>query len=185
MCVNDALFYQILLYVFFQILGKGSFGLVIRGRWRGIDVAIKIFQTEQDHSAFFNELRQSSRVEHENIIKLYGASTQPPFIFLVMEYAENNSLYKLLHKTKPQLPYNSGHAISWAIQCARGVAYLHNMQPKPLIHRYVKVRKYVQSVKNETVLIGEKSKIHQTIFKNFSLKEASLNHFCMIVSISP
>ena len=49
-----------------------------------MDVAIKIFQTEQDYSAFSNELRQSSRVEHENIIKLYGASTNAPFIFLVM-----------------------------------------------------------------------------------------------------
>ena len=78
---------QILLYKYvfqFQILGKGSFGVVIRGKWRQVDVAIKIFQTEQDYSAFSNELRQSSRVEHENIIKLYGASTNAPFIFLVM-----------------------------------------------------------------------------------------------------
>ena len=54
-----------------------------------------------------------------------------------MEYAENGSLYKFLHKMKPLLPYHSGHAISWALQCAKGVEYLHNMQPKPLIHRYV------------------------------------------------
>ena len=122
---------------FFQPIGKGTFGTVIRGKWRHSDVAIKIFQTEQDYSSFRNELRQSSRVEHENIIRLYGASTQPPCIFLVMEYAENGSLYKFLHKMKPLLPYHSGHAISWALQCAKGVEYLHNMQPKPLIHRYV------------------------------------------------
>ena len=120
---------------FFQPIGKGTFGTVIRGKWRHSDVAIKIFQTEQDYSSFRNELRQSSRVEHENIIRLYGASTQPPCIFLVMEYAENGSLYKFLHKMKPLLPYHSGHAISWALQCAKGVEYLHNMQPKPLIHR--------------------------------------------------
>ncbi|XP_025160622.1 mitogen-activated protein kinase kinase kinase 7 isoform X2 [Harpegnathos saltator] len=28
--------------------------------------------------------------------------------------------------------------MSWALQCARGVAYLHNMKPKPLIHRDLK-----------------------------------------------
>jgi mitogen-activated protein kinase kinase kinase 7 len=25
--------------------------------------------------------------------------------------------------------------MSWALQCAKGVAYLHNMKPKALIHR--------------------------------------------------
>lgn len=68
-----------------------------------MDVAIKIFQTEQEHAAFLVELRQLSRVEHENIIKLYGASTQPPYIFLVMEYAENGSLYKVKHFTLPKM----------------------------------------------------------------------------------
>ena len=86
-------------YVFqFQILGKGSFGVVIRGKWRQVDVAIKIFQTEQDYSAFSNELRQSSRVEHENIIKLYGASTNAPFIFLVMVKITIYSQIYLLRK---------------------------------------------------------------------------------------
>lgn len=37
---------------------------------------------------------------------------------------------------KPEPKYNLGHAVSWTLQCAEGVAYLHNMKPKPLIHRY-------------------------------------------------
>ena len=45
----------------FQMLGKGSFGVVLRGRWRQMDVAIKVFQTEQEHAAFLVELRQLSR----------------------------------------------------------------------------------------------------------------------------
>ena len=78
------------------------------------------------------------RVDHPNIIKLYGASTQPPYVFLVMEFAECGSLYKVLHQLKPQVPYHSGHAVSWCLQCAKGVEYLHNMKPKPLIHRDLK-----------------------------------------------
>lgn len=42
--------------------------------------------------------------------------------------------YSVLH-CEPQPHYTVGHAMSWALQCARGVAYLHNMKPKPLIHR--------------------------------------------------
>ena len=40
------------------------------------------------------ELRTLSRVEHKNIIRLYGATTQLPHVILVMEYAECGSLYR-------------------------------------------------------------------------------------------
>lgn len=86
--------------------------------------------------AFTIEVRQLSRVIHPNIVKLYGACTKNP-VCLVMEYAEGGSLYNVLH-CNPQPQYTAGHAMSWALQCARGVAYLHNMKPKPLIHRDLK-----------------------------------------------
>ena len=63
--------------------------------------------------------------------------TLPPDVYLVMEYAECGSLYKVLHQVKPEIAYNSGHAISWCLQCAVGVQYLHGLKPKPLIHRFV------------------------------------------------
>lgn len=54
-----------------------------------------------------------------------------------MEYAEGGSLHSFLHGTaKPY--YSAAHAMSWACQCAEGVAYLHGMRPKPLIHRDLK-----------------------------------------------
>lgn len=44
-------------------------------------------------------------------------------------------MFLVLH-CKPEPQYNLGHAVSWTLQCAQGVAYLHSMKPKPLIHRY-------------------------------------------------
>ena len=44
----------------------------------------------------------------------------------------------MLHQTKPQIPYHSGHALSWCLQCALGVEYLHSLKPKALIHRDLK-----------------------------------------------
>ena len=124
-----------------ELLGKGSFGTVYRAVWRtpegAKEVAIKYFETDLEKAEFHVERRQLARVNHPNIIRLFGACTSH-FILLVMEYAECGSLYKVLHQAKPQPEYSAGHAVSWALQCAKGVAYLHSLKPKPLIHRDLK-----------------------------------------------
>lgn len=73
-------------------MGKGSFGVVWKGKWRGRYVAIKHINTEGERRAFAVEVRQLSRVSHPNIVRLYGACTKDP-VCLVMEYAEGGSLY--------------------------------------------------------------------------------------------
>lgn len=83
------------------------------------------------------QVRQLSRVAHPNIVALFGACTKRPHVCLVMEYAEGGSLYNVLH-CNPKPHYTAAHAMSWARQCAEGVAYLHAMRPKPLIHRDLK-----------------------------------------------
>ena len=44
----------------------------------------------------------------------------------------------MLYTLKSQVAYHSGHAVSWALQCALGVEYLHGLKPKPLLHRDLK-----------------------------------------------
>ncbi|PWA21862.1 hypothetical protein CCH79_00017572 [Gambusia affinis] len=102
------------------------------------------------------KLRQLSRVNHPNIVKLYGSCKSP--VCLVMEYAEGGSLYNgesrysavhggvcdcvllftVLHGAEPLPYYTASHAMSWCYQCSQGVAYLHGMKPKALIHRDLK-----------------------------------------------
>ncbi|XP_052808461.1 mitogen-activated protein kinase kinase kinase 7-like isoform X2 [Mya arenaria] len=122
---------------FYEIVGKGAFGVVSRAKWRSKDVAVKIIETESEKKAFLTELKQLSRVNHPNIVKLYGACSRAP-VCLVMEYAEGGSLYNVLHGVGPQPTYTAAHAMSWALQCANGVEYLHSMKPKALIHRDLK-----------------------------------------------
>ncbi|XP_035176629.1 mitogen-activated protein kinase kinase kinase 7 isoform X1 [Oxyura jamaicensis] len=55
-----------------------------------------------------------------------------------MEYAEGGSLYNVLHGAEPLPHYTAAHAMSWCLQCSQGVAYLHSMKPKALIHRDLK-----------------------------------------------
>ncbi|XP_068999643.1 mitogen-activated protein kinase kinase kinase 7-like [Embiotoca jacksoni] len=117
-------------------VGRGTFGVVFKAVWKGKDVAIKTIESDNERNAFLVELRQLSRVNHPNIVKLYGSCDDP--VCLVMEYAECGSLYNLLHSAAPQPHYTASHAVSWCLQCAQGVAYLHAMKPKALIHRDLK-----------------------------------------------
>lgn len=120
-----------------QVVGKGAFGVVWKGLWKNQFVAVKHINSEAERKEFLVEVRQLSRVSHPNIVHLYGACTRGTHVCLVMEYAEGGSLYNVLH-CRPKPRYSAAHAMSWARQCAEGVAYLHSMRPKPLIHRDLK-----------------------------------------------
>uniref|UniRef100_A0A3B4U4L1 Mitogen-activated protein kinase kinase kinase 7 n=1 Tax=Seriola dumerili TaxID=41447 RepID=A0A3B4U4L1_SERDU len=119
-----------------EVVGRGAFGVVCKAKWKGKDVAIKTIESESERKAFIVELRQLSRVNHPNIVKLYGSCNSP--VCLVMEYAEGGSLYNVLHGAEPLPYYTASHAMSWCLQCSQGVAYLHGMKPKALIHRDLK-----------------------------------------------
>uniref|UniRef100_A0A8C7TQ09 Mitogen-activated protein kinase kinase kinase 7 n=1 Tax=Oncorhynchus mykiss TaxID=8022 RepID=A0A8C7TQ09_ONCMY len=119
-----------------EVVGRGAFGVVCKAKWKGKDVAIKTIESESERKAFIVELRQLSRVNHPNIVKLYGSCNIP--VCLVMEYAEGGSLYNVLHGAEPLPYYTASHAMSWCFQCSQGVAYLHGMKPKALIHRDLK-----------------------------------------------
>ena len=54
------------------MVGRGAFGTVQKATWRGITVAVKQIETENEKRAFVQELKQLSRVNHEHIVKLYG-----------------------------------------------------------------------------------------------------------------
>lgn len=82
-------------------------------------MAVKNITTETERKAFEVEIRQLSRVDHENIVRLFGACTKGPKFCLVMEYAEGGSLYNALHGQGPKVRYNLGHALSWVYQCAK------------------------------------------------------------------
>ncbi|XP_068203164.1 mitogen-activated protein kinase kinase kinase 7-like isoform X3 [Palaemon carinicauda] len=122
---------------FLESIGKGSFGVVHKAVWRGHTVAVKRVETESEVNAFHNEVQQLARVNHENIIHLYGACMSDSHKCLVIEFADGGSLYHLLHSSH-KTEYNLAHGISWLLQCAKAVSYLHAIHPRPLLHRDLK-----------------------------------------------
>lgn len=137
-------------------IGKGSYGEVFKGRWKGTEVAIKklpYYFTELDDTgdqeAFFNhflkeaELMQSLR--HPNIVQLLATYTTPD-LCIVMEYMAKGSLFQLLQRSK-RAEARGAPADVWEIgwdrmrnmmlDAAKGMAYLHHSDPA-IVHRDLK-----------------------------------------------
>ncbi|XP_029640841.1 TGF-beta receptor type-1-like [Octopus sinensis] len=127
-----------------EIIGKGRYGEVWRGQWRGESVAVKIFSSRDERSWFREaEIYQTVMLRHENILGFVGADNKDDGtwtqLWLVTDYHENGSLYDFLNKnviTKQDL-------IKIALSIACGLAHLHmqilGVQGKPAIaHRDLK-----------------------------------------------
>lgn len=45
-------------FCFFQVVGRGTFGVVFKAVWKGKDVAIKTIESENERNAFLVEVRR-------------------------------------------------------------------------------------------------------------------------------
>ncbi|XP_055031114.1 bone morphogenetic protein receptor, type IAb [Misgurnus anguillicaudatus] len=141
-------------------IGKGRYGEVWLGRWRGEKVAVKVFFTREEASWFREtEIYQTVLMRHENIlgfiaadIKGTGAFTQ---LFLITDYHENGSLYDYLKETT----LDTQALLRLAYSAACGLCHLHTeiygTQGKPAIaHRDLK-SKNILIKKNGTCCIAD------------------------------
>ena len=81
-------------------LGQGSFGVVMKGQWNGMDIAIKQLHvmklTKQEEKDFVKEVRILALLgNHNNIVRFHGYCLEHPA--LVMEYVQLGNLSYLLH----------------------------------------------------------------------------------------
>jgi len=120
-------------------IGKGNFGEVYRGVWRGTEVAIKKLPahvlTEQLMKDFQKEVALLKALRHPNVVQFLGSCTVLPDICLCTEYMPRGSLYRVIHD------YEQG--FSWQlikkmmVDAAKGCLYLHTFTPM-IIHRDLK-----------------------------------------------
>jgi len=120
-------------------LGSGQFGVVKRGKWKGtIDVAVKMMkENTMSEDDFIEEAKVMTKLQHTNLVQLYGVCSKNRPIFIITEYMKHGSLLQYLRKHKPILLSDMGSLLDMAIQVARGMAYLerHNY-----IHRDLAAR---------------------------------------------
>ena len=122
-------------------IGKGTFGDVLRGTWRGEEVAVKFLKgsmTESSESVkqFLDECNILKNLHHPNILLYMGACTIGPQYFVVTEFCDNGNLFEFLHMMRDtKLTYNDARRI--ALEIAYGMNYLHGFKP-PILHRDLK-----------------------------------------------
>ncbi|XP_051148759.1 integrin-linked protein kinase 1-like [Andrographis paniculata] len=123
------------------LVGKGSFGEIVKASWRGTPVAVKrILKSLSDDKLvvqdFRHEVNLLVKLRHPNIVQFLGAVTEKKPLMLITEYLRGGDLHQHL-KGKGAL--NPLTAIKFAMDIARGMAYLHT-EPNVIIHRDLKPR---------------------------------------------
>jgi len=117
-------------------IGHGGFGEVFLGQLGGMHVAVKkLFNqehAEQGMREFRAEVTILSKLRHPSIVLWLGACTKAPNCTIVLEFMDRGSLHQMLHRSNT--PYTKLMAIKWCISIARGMLYLHQHKPYPIIH---------------------------------------------------
>ena len=120
-------------------LGKGKFGHVYLAKEKKSNyvVALKIlYKDELQENKVEKQLRREieiqSHLRHPNILRLYGYFYDKKRVYLILEYAANGELYKILRKAKR---FAEPLAAKYIAQMAEALIYLHK---KHVIHRDIK-----------------------------------------------
>ncbi|KAG4960304.1 hypothetical protein AAZX31_13G205600 [Glycine max] len=113
---------------------KGTFCIAL---WRGTEVAVKklgedVISDEEKVKAFRDELALFQKIRHPNVVQFLGAVTQSSPMMIVTEYLPKGDLRDFLKRKGALKPST---AVRFALDIARGVGYLHENKPSPIIHR--------------------------------------------------
>lgn len=122
-------------------LGEGGFGPVFKGKLDdGREIAVKKLShsSNQGKKEFENEAKLLARVQHRNVVNLLGYCAHGAEKLLIYEYVINESLDKLLFKSRRNHELNWKQRYDIITGIARGLLYLHEDSHNCIIHRDIK-----------------------------------------------
>ncbi len=140
--ISEAIQYTIhhrdLTYRTEDCIGSGSFAQVYKGRWKSAEVAIKKLILQQGLSletgcAMRQEAAIMRRLNHPNVMPLYGICVDPGHTSLVFKYLPNGSLFNMINDPTRVLDWPTRLQISLGI--SEGIKYLHTQS---ILHRDLK-----------------------------------------------
>ncbi|KAL6069864.1 Serine/threonine-protein kinase edr1 [Balamuthia mandrillaris] len=92
---------------FEERIGKGEFGEVWKGTYKGLEVAIKkLYHTESHLIQRYikREVESLVLLLHPAIVKLFGLCKQEGNVFIITEFVEGGNLKEVLKRTRPVSP---------------------------------------------------------------------------------
>lgn len=140
-------------YIIDDAIGYGSCGKVYTANNNGVKYAIKIIKNIIKHNnkyAIQYEIAIMKKLNHRNIISLKDAilDINRNTIYLVMEYAKNGSILKLVNdKYKP---LEKKQILNYSVDIINGLNYLHSHH---IIHRDIKPANILINDNDEAMLI--------------------------------
>jgi serine/threonine protein kinase len=118
-------------------VGEGEFGNVFLATLLGTPVAVKVLKDNDAVTLgdFRTELNVLQKLHHPHCVQFFGAVTKSSPYMIVTEFMGAGTLADLF-RSKNRLSLR--RCVQLALECARGIAYLHNRQPQGIIHRDLK-----------------------------------------------
>lgn len=130
--------------------GSGRVYQVFDLRFPGNRWALKVYQTI-DPDVFYEAMQQLVSFHHSHLAKIVDFFQEADFSCLVMELVHGRSLEQILQETVGPLPERQ--VLSWGVQCADALIYLHRHQKSLTHYRNLSPRKILISTIGEVKLI--------------------------------
>lgn len=121
-------------------IGRGASGTVYKGVLEDDrQVAVKKLENVREGKEVFQaELSVIGRINHMNLVRIWGFCSEGSHRLLVSEYVENGSLANILFNEKSNILLDWKGRFNIALGVAKGLAYLHHECLEWVIHCDVK-----------------------------------------------
>jgi len=149
------------IYRVVKLLGKGSMGNVYLVERIEDDKKFVVKELTFSKDAILNyddgleifrrEAEFMAKFDHQGIPKMYGVFSQNCKEYLTMDYIEGKTLEEIINSSKK--PVEKNKAITWTIQIAEIIDYLHNSFQKPLVYRDLKPSNIIIKPDGKPVLV--------------------------------
>ena len=117
-----------------KMLGRGAWGWVKEGTFRGTKVAVKqmheLIVSPHNRRLFEREMQMAARCRHPSLLQFIGATNDNGIALLVTELLDSN-----LRAVLGQRSLCHEEVLTLSLDVSRALNYLHLNKPFPIIHR--------------------------------------------------